>query len=322
MDLTLIARVLCLVSFLIFGIRTMRNALESSGDGLFTKALAQCTKNDVFAVLSGTLVTALVQSSAAITVTVVGLADAKKLPLRSAIGVILGANVGTCVTGWITGLAGINGAAAIFSAYNIAGIAAAAGIVLLTATGKKNAGNALIGFALTISSVSSLSRTLEPLSRLEGFKTAFTLFENPLAGIVIGALVTAILQSSAASIGILQAACAGGGVTLAAAVPVILGQNIGTTVTALIASAGASISAKRAAFIHFFVNLLGAAVFMVIFFSLRFSSLGAAFSRPVDAAGIAGFHTWFNVLSTLVMIPFIPVLEKAALGIGRSEEEA
>ncbi len=324
--LFLLLQALGITAFLIYGMGVMKGALERSNGSLFEKTLSFCTKNDLWAVLFGTAITAIVQSSAAITVTVVSLVDSGTMKLRRAIGVILGANVGTCVTSWLLSLTGLrsdNLFLNLFRADNIASLAAVAGVVLsLGSRQKKESGRGLIGFGLVLFSVHLLSETLSPLSQTEGFRQAFLLFENPLFGILAGTLVTALLQSSSASVGILQAVSQTGAVSVAAAIPIILGQNIGTTVTALIASAGTSLNARRSAFIHFYINLLGATVFLIGTFLLSRTSAAPWFSSAVDPAGIAGIHTFFNVISTVALFPFIGALEKTALNLGKKKARA
>lgn len=327
-NIFLVIHALGIVSFLIYGMGIMKRSLEKANGSLFERALNFCTRNDLSAVLFGTVITAIVQSSSAITVTVVGLVDAGALKLRRAIGVILGANVGTCVTSWLLSLTGVKEDHFLLSflkADNLACAAAFCGLLLFfsKAETKKEAGKGLIGFGLLLFSVDRLSEILAPLSENEGFRRLFLLFENPLFGILAGTLVTAVLQSSSASIGILQAISRTGSVSVAAAIPIILGQNIGTTVTALIASTGTSLNARRSAFVHFYINLLGATVFLVASFLLSRSSLFSfRFHAAVDPAGIAGIHTFFNVISTVALYPFIGLLEKTALEIGREKAKA
>ena len=321
---TTIVSALGAAGFLLFSMRIMKGSLEKCGGGLIQRTLELCTKNDLSAVLFGTAVTALVQSSGAMTVAAVGLADSGRLSLRRAIGVILGANVGTCVTPWLMTLSGAGGSAllTVFSANNLSAAAAVTGGLICAVSRRKEAGKALSAFGLLLFSVDLLAKTLAPLSELEGFRRATTAFENPFLGLLAGAAVTALLQSSAASVGILQAACAGGGISAAAALPVILGQNIGTTFTALIASSGGSVNAKRTAFAHLAVNLIGALVCMIGLFALRLTPAAAILSKPIDAAGTATFHTRFNVVSTVVMFPFIGALEKLCLTIPGEKRSA
>lgn len=308
--------------FLLFSMRIMRRSLENCGGGLIQKTLENFTKTDLSAVLFGTAVTALVQSSGAMTVAAVGLADSGRLKLRRAIGVILGANVGTCVTPWLMSLSGSGGGWLfnLFSAENLAAFAAVTGALICALSKKKALGEALSAFGLLLFSVGLLARTLSPLSQLDGFRQTMTAFGNPFLGLIAGAAVTALLQSSAASVGILQAACAGGGISAAAALPVILGQNVGTTFTALFAAAGGSVSAKRTAFAHLAVNLIGAGVCLAGLLALRLTPAGETLDKPIDAAGIAAFHTQFNVVSTVAMFPFIGALEKLCLGIKAREK--
>lgn len=325
-DIFSILRLIAAICFLIYGMKLMKSSLEKNSGGLLEKTLEKCTKNDLRAVLFGTGVTALLQSSTAISVTVVSLADSGMLSLRRAIGVILGANVGTCVTAWLTSLTGLREDGLFFSLLKADSIAAIAiiGASLITIFNKNRslswASGALTGFSLMLFSLKALSDTLYPLCQTEAFKNAFTLFENPLMGILVGTVVTALLQSSSASVGILQATCAAGRVSVACALPIVLGQNIGTTITALAASAGSSVNARRSSFMHFFINLLGATVFLAVFFAIRVINGFDTFSESIDPAGVAWLHTLFNVVSTVALYPFIGALEGLAMGIGSKKE--
>lgn len=324
-DLLTLLQAFGLGALLLYGMKTMRQALESLGGGLLDRTLEKCTANDLSAVAFGTLITALVQSSAAVTVTVVGLVDAGMLKLRRAIGVILGANVGTCVTSWLISLTGLETDSlwlALLRADRLAALAAVAGVFLLgrQRQNQKALGQGLVGLALLLFCVHQLSLTLSPLAQRQEIKRLFLAFENPVLGIAIGTAVTALLQSSSASVGILQAISQSQGITVAAAIPIILGQNIGTTLTAMVASTGASLNAKRAAFLHFWINLLGAALFQLACVGLRaLPWVAPSLLAPIDPAGIAWFHTLFNVVSTLVLIPFIGPLERLAMGIQKKK---
>lgn len=315
------------ICFLLYGMRLMKSSLEKNSGGILEKTLEKCTQNDLRAVLFGTGVTALLQSSTAITVTVVGLADSGLLSLRRAIGVILGANVGTCVTAWLTSLTGLKESGFFFTLLKADSIAAisviTASLILFFSKNKKLnwATGALTGFSLMLFSLKALSDILSPLCQTPAFKNAFTLFENPLLGIAVGTAVTALLQSSSASIGILQATCASGQISVACALPIVLGQNIGTTITALAASTGTSINARRSSFMHFFINLLGATVFLLIFFAIRLINGFDTFSESIDPAGVAWLHTVFNVVSTVALYPFIGALEKLAMGISPKKKK-
>lgn len=316
------------IGFLLFGMNVMKRALGESGSPLFDKTLAFCTASDTAAVLFGTVITAIVQSSTAITVTVVGLVDAKKLPLRRAIGVILGANVGTCITSWLLSLTGLSSShpvLVLLQGKTLSSLAAIGGgvLLLMESKGKKTAGQALLGFSLTLFSVSRLSELLSPLAQTEGFRSFFLLFANPLFGILAGTVITALLQSSSASIGILQALSQSGIVSVSTAIPIILGQNIGTTITAMIASAGTSPNAKRSAFIHFYINLLGATVFLMISFVLQYLPATApTLASITNPAGVAWIHTVFNVVSTVALLPFIGYLEQTAMTVGAKKISA
>lgn len=297
----------------IYGMQIMAQGLENAAGSKMKSLLEVLTKNKFFGVLLGAFITAVIQSSSATTVMVVGFVNAGIMNLTQAMGVIMGANIGTTVTGWL--VSSVEWAKALSPA-NIAPVAVMIGVIVML-TGKrrstKDISSIIVGFGILFIGITTMSDAVEPLQQSEAFCNLFvTLGHSPFLGIVAGALVTAVIQSSSASVGILQSLAAAGLVPFNAAVYIIMGQNIGTCVTALLSSIGASKNAKRAAMVHLYFNIIGTVVFMVIFYSVNavvgFSFLGTA----ANAAGIAVVHSLFNVFATLLLLPFSKGLEKLA----------
>lgn len=309
------------LALFLFGMNVLGNSLEKLSGGRLEKTLEKLTNSVWKGVLLGLVVTAAIQSSSATTVIVVGLVNAGILKLRSCIGVIMGANIGTTVTAQILRMGDLEGNAdanfflSLLKPSTLAPIIAVVGVVFLMASKKpkkKDIGTILLGFSILFTGMLSMEAAVKPLAELEQFKTAFAMLENPLLGVLVGVVVTAIIQSSSASVGILQALSATGAITYASAVPIILGQNIGTCVTSMLASIGTSKNAKRAAFVHLYFNIIGAAVFLAVVYIIQ-ATIGFPFwNDAIDKGGIANFHTLFNVACTLVFIPFAGVLEKLA----------
>ena len=279
------------------------------------------------AVLLGAGVTAAIQSSSATTVMVVGFVNSGIMKLRQAVYIIMGANIGTTATSWILSLSGLESDSLLVSLFKpttFSPLLAFIGIVFLMFSKKEkkhNIGGLLIGFAILMTGMEGMSNAVSGLKDIPGFTDLFTMFSNPILGMILGAVLTAIIQSSSASVGILQALCATGAVNFSAAIPIIMGQNIGTCVTALISSIGAKKNAKRAAFVHLYFNIIGTILFMIIFYALHavihFSFMGHA----ANAAGIAVVHTVFNVTATLMLFPFGGMLEKFACLTIRDDKE-
>ena len=275
----------------------------------------------------GAGVTAVIQSSSATTVMVVGFVNAGIMKLSSAVGIIMGANVGTTVTSWILSLAGIESNdfwLRLLKPSSFAPVLAALGVIFFLFSKKeklKNAGMVFIGFAVLMSGMETMSGAVKPLAEVPEFTGILTAFSNPALGVLAGMVLTAVIQSSSASVGILQALCATGAVSYGAAVPIIMGQNIGTCVTAMISGIGASRNAKRAALIHLYFNLIGTVVFMLVFYGanaiVEFDFMG----NSANAAGIAVVHTIFNIFATVVLLPFSAWLEKLACLTIREEEK-
>ena len=311
------------IALFLFGMNTMSAALQRAAGSKLKNMLSKLTSSAVKGLLLGAGVTAVIQSSSATTVMVVGFVNSGLMTLRQAVGVIMGANVGTTITSWILSLAGIDGGNIFLQLIKPSGfvpILSAIGVVLLLfakTDKKKNIGTTLLGFSVLMFGMETMSAAVKPLAEMPAFVNLFTLFSNPIIGVLIGMLVTAAVQSSSASVGILQALSATGSVTVASAIPIIMGQNIGTCVTALISSAGTSKGAKRAAMVHLYFNLIGTVICMGAFYALN-AIIGFEFmSAPADYLSIAIIHTAFNVITTSVLLPFASKLEKLAVSTVR-----
>ncbi len=306
------------LALFLYGMETMGDGLEKLSGGRLEKILEKLTSNPLKAVLLGAGVTAVIQSSSATTVMVVGFVNSGIMKLTQAVGIIMGANVGTTVTSWILSLTGIesgNFFIRLLKPSSFSPVLALIGVAFLMFSKKekkKTAGTILIGFAILMTGMETMSGAVKPLADVPEFTGILTMFSNPLLGMLAGAVLTAVIQSSSASVGILQALCMTGAVNYASAIPIIMGQNIGTCVTALISGIGANRNARRAALVHLYFNLIGTALFMAVFYTvngfLHFGFLDAA----ATATGIAVVHSTFNVAATVVLLPFSGGLVKLA----------
>ena len=309
------------VSLFIYGMVMLSRGLEKISSGKMEKVLSGLTSNIFKSVMLGAFVTAAIQSSGATTVIVVGMVNAGILKLRSAIGVIMGANIGTTITGQILRLGDLENnenvglVMSLLTPTYLAPMIAIAGLLiymLCKNDTKKNVGESLVGLGILFTGMLSMTSAVKPLSELEAFRTLFATLSNPILGIIAGAVVTALLQSSSASVGILQAISATGILKFSSAFPIIMGQNIGTCVTSIISAVGTSKNAKRAAMVHLYFNVIGTVLFLVFFYSVK-TFIGFSFwDDPIDMGGIANFHTLFNVVVTLVLLPFAGLIEKLA----------
>jgi len=316
------------LALFLYGMHTMGEGLTKVSGGKLERILERLTSNPIKAVLLGAMVTAVIQSSSATTVMVVGFVNSGIMKLNQAIGIIMGANIGTTITSWILSLSGIesdNLFMQFLKPSNFAPILALVGIVFimfLHSQKKKDIGMILIGFAVLMFGMDTMSGAVKPLADVPEFTGVLTMFSNPVLGMLAGAFLTAVIQSSSASVGILQALCATGSITYGTAFPIILGQNIGTCVTALISSIGANKNARRAALVHLYFNIIGTTVFMIIFYSINAVVSFDFFGDGAGPAGIAGIHTVFNVFATLILLPFAKGLEKLAyISIREDEDE-
>lgn len=322
------------LAMFLYGMDAMGDGLAKLSGGKLEQILEKLTSKRIMAVLLGIAVTAVIQSSSATTVMVVGFVNSGIMQLSQAVGIIMGANVGTTVTSWILSLSGIQGSSLfiqLLKPTSFSPVFAAIGIVLIMTAKdnnkKKDIGNILVGFAILMFGMDTMSGAVAPLAENEKFTSILTMFSNPILGMIAGLVLTAVIQSSSASVGILQALCVTGAVGYKTAIPIIMGQNIGTCVTALISSIGASKNAKRASMIHLYFNLIGTVLFMVVFYSINAIIGGFAFlNDSANAAGIAVVHSLFNIGTVLVLYPFGDKLVKLAQltipdHVGEAEEK-
>lgn len=309
------------LALFLYGMSILGRSLEKLSSGRMEKILESLTNNIVKSVLLGAVVTAAVQSSSATTVIVVGLVNAGILKLSSAVGVIMGANIGTTITGQLLRLGDLEGAAnanfflQILKPTTLAPLVAVAGILIFMTAKRdkmKNIGEIMLGFGILFNGMFAMEGAVQPLAELEGFKIIFQTLTNPILGVLAGALVTALIQSSSASVGILQAISSTGVLNCSAAFPIIMGQNIGTCITPILSSIGANKNAKRAAMVHLYFNIIGTVVFLVAVYIIQYTIGFSFWDSPIDRGGIANFHTLFNIVITAVLIPFSRALEKLA----------
>ncbi|SDB12034.1 phosphate:Na+ symporter [Ruminococcaceae bacterium FB2012] len=309
------------LAFFLFGMNILSSGLEKASGGLMERVLAKMSGNIFVSVLFGALVTAAVQSSTATTVIVVGLCNAGLLKLRGAVGIIMGANIGTTITAQILRLAKIDTSSnsnffiSLLTPVNFSAVLALAGILIIM-TAKKNKqkykGEIFLGIAILFTGMINMQTAVAPLADWDGFKKIFNALENPILGVVTGAIVTVLTQSSAATVGILQAISGAGtgAITFASAFPIIMGTNIGTCSTPLVSSINSSKNAKRAAMLHFYFNLLGTVIFLIAIYLIQYTIGWSFWSKEFTTGDIANFHTIFNVVATLIFIPFAGLLEK------------
>lgn len=304
------------IAMFLFGMNVMGDSLEKISGGKLETILEKMTNNRIKGVLLGTVVTAIIQSSGAVTVMAVGFVNSGIMALRQVIGIIMGANIGTTVTAWILSLTGIQGDSFLLSMLkpsSFAPVLAFIGIAMVMfvkSDKKKSVGNILIGFGVLMIGMNTMSTALEGLESVPGFTDILTKFSNPVLGVLAGALLTTALQSSSASVGILQALSVTGSISVSAAFPLILGQNIGSCTTVLISSIGANKNAKRAAGAHLVFNVIGVILAMVLFYGANAIFGLPFFDDKVNPASIAIIHSLFNIFATVVLFPFGNQLEK------------
>mgnify|MGYP001524458518 FL=1 len=303
----------------LFGMNLLGQALERRAGSGLRSLLEKMTQNRLMGLLAGLGVTAVIQSSSATTVMVVGFVNSGLMTLRQSIGVIMGANIGTTVTAWILSLSGIEGSSLLvqmFKPSTFTPILALVGIILYMfckADKKKDTGMILLGFATLMFGMEAMSSAVSSLRNVPQFREIFLMFSNPILGVLVGAVLTGIIQSSSASVGILQALASTGQVTYGAAIPIIMGQNIGTCVTALLSSIGTNKNARRAALVHLNFNVIGATVGIVLFYVIRAVAAPALLGQAASEWGIAVAHSIFNILCTAVLLPMGGLLEKLVL---------
>lgn len=333
-----ILSLICGLALFLYGMDVMGSTLKKSAGRQLKTILGKLTSNKLKGFLLGLGVTAIIQSSSATTVMVVGFVNSGTMLLSQAVGVIMGANVGTAVTAWLTALNGIEGGASAVEALKWLKpeawmpILALIGICLIMFSKKskhKDIGAILMGFAVLMTGMTVMADAVGALKNDDSFKSILTMFSNPLLGVLAGAVLTAIVQSSSASIGILQALSVTGAISYGTAIPIILGQNIGTCITAILSSLGATKNGKRAAFVHLYFNVIGVVLFLGLYYlagwilSLTgiFDLLGLANGTTINMWGIAAVHTFFKIFSVIVISPMSKLLEKLALATVRGEDK-
>ncbi len=311
------------LALFLYGMNLLGEGLAKASGGRMESILEKLTGNPVKAVLLGAGVTAVIQSSSATTVMVVGFVNSGIMKLEQAVGVIMGANVGTTITSWILSLTGIDSSSFLvrmLKPTSFSPILAIIGVAMLLFSKKEKhryVASILVGFAVLMFGMDTMSGAVKPLAQVPAFTGILTAFSNPLLGMLAGVALTAVIQSSSASVGILQALCLSGAVSYSTAIPIILGQNIGTCVTAMLSGVGASRNARRAALVHLYFNIIGTAVFMAVFYMLEAIFQFPFMEKPADALGIAVVHSCFNVSATLLLLPFSKGLVRlASLTIG------
>lgn len=304
------------LALFIYGMTIMGTGLEQAAGAKLEKTLEKMTGNIFKALLMGMVVTAVIQSSSATTVMVVGFVNAGIMTLKQSVGVILGANIGTTITGQIlrldsSGAMGESFLMQILKPKNLAYIMVLIGIILMMTSKSKrrrNVADILVGFGVLFIGMATMESAVSPLADLPQFSELFATISNPILGVLVGAGVTAIIQSSSASVGILQALSTTGAITYSAAIPIILGQNIGTCITAFLSSIGGTKNARRTAMIHFYFNMIGSIIFLLTVYSIEYTIGFSFWEEAIDKTGIANFHTLFNVVVTLLFLPFTKVL--------------
>ena len=318
MDLFSILTLIGGLALFLYGMNAMGDGLAKVSGGKLEKILENLTSNPIKAVLLGAGVTAVIQSSSATTVMVVGFVNSGIMKLSQAVGVIMGANIGTTITSWILSLTGIqsdNFIIQMFKPTSFSPVLAIIGVIFIlfiNDSKKKDIGTIFIGFAILMYGMDMMSSAVKPLAEVPEFTNLLLKFSNPLLGVIAGALLTAVIQSSSASVGILQALCLTGAVPFSAAIPIIMGQNIGTCITAILSAIGA---------VHLYFNLIGTVIFMTVFYLINAVVGFSFFHQAATPAGIAVIHSVFNVTATIILLPFAKGLEKLACLTIRDKKE-
>ena len=315
------------LALFLYGMNLLGDGLAKASGGRLESILEKLTSNPLKAVLVGTGVTAVIQSSSATTVMVVGFVNSGIMKLQQAVGIIMGANIGTTATSWILSLSGIESSSffmKLLKPTSFSPILAIIGVAIIMFSNKdklKNVATILIGFAILMFGMDTMSNAVKPLADVPEFTSILTRFSNPILGMLAGLVLTAIIQSSSASIGILQALCVTGAIGYNVAIPIIMGQNIGTCVTAMISGIGASKNAKRAALVHLYFNIIGTILFMLVFYAINAIYPFEFMEMAADQKGIATVHSVFNVAATVCLLPFSNLLVKLACLTVKEEED-
>lgn len=327
MDIFSVLKLIGGLALFLFGMQVLGDALSKASGGRMEKILEKMTSNPIKGVLLGALVTGVIQSSSATTVMVVGFVNAGIMKLSQTVGIIMGANIGTTVTSWLLSLVGVesdNILMQLLKPTSFSPLIAFVGIIFLMIAKKqkyKDLGTIFLGFAVLMFGMDTMSGAVKPLADVPEFTNILTMFQNPILGVLAGVVLTAVIQSSSASVGILQALCTTGSVSFGAAFPIIMGQNIGTCVTALLSGVGASKNARRASLIHLYFNVVGTIVFMVLFYGANLLFKFSFMQEAATPMGIAVVHSVFNVTATVLLLPFSKLLEKLAYITIREEKE-
>lgn len=306
------------LAFFLYGMHVLSAGLEKMVGGRLESVLRSITSNRFKGLALGAVITIAIQSSSAMTVMLVGLVNSGIMELSQTVGVIMGSNIGTTLTAWILSAAGIQSDSfwlRMLKPESFSPLLALAGILLIM-MGKegrrKDAGHVLIGFSILMTGMSFMSQSVSPLADMPVFQDILVMFQNPIAGILLGAVVTGVIQSSAASVGILQSLSMTGSITFGMAIPIIMGQNIGTCVTSLLSSIGTNKNAKRVTAVHIYFNVLGTVICLLGFYALNAAFRFAFVDSPINALGIAMVHSLFNLFTTVILLPFSKLLEKLA----------
>jgi len=315
------------LAFFLYGMHTMSRSLEKMAGGKLERMLKQMTSSPIKSLLLGAGITIAIQSSSAMTVMLVGLVNSGVMELGQTIGVIMGSNIGTTLTAWILSLTGLESGNVwinLLKPENFSPAVALAGVILIMA-GKsqrqRDVGRIMVGFSILMYGMELMKDAVAPLAEMPEFGTMLTAFENPLIGVLVGAVFTGVIQSSAASVGILQALALTGSISFGMAIPIIMGQNIGTCVTALLSSIGVNRSAKQVAVVHISFNVIGTAACLVLFYGANAVFRFSFVESPIDAVGIAFCHTVFNVFTTALLLPFSRQLERLARTLIKTEDK-
>lgn len=327
MDIYSVIELLGGLAFFLYGMKVLSDGLEKSSNGKIDKYLKAITKNRFLALIFGAVMTIAVQSSSAVTVMLVGLVNSGLMEFGQTIGVLMGSNIGTTLTAWILSLAGIDSDVVwlnLLKPKNFAPIFALIGIIMMMASKKQKAqstGNILIGFSVLMSGMTMMSDAMEPLADMPEFASLLTAFTNPFLAVIVGAVFTGIIQSSAASVAILQALSMTGSVTYGMAIPIIMGQNIGTCVTAILSSIGVSKNAKKVAVVHMSFNIIGTIICLIPFCIAKYAFDVAFLNTSITPFMIAVVHSIFNVFTTIILFPFAKQLEGIANFVIRDAEK-
>ena len=316
------------LAFFLYGMTTMSKSLEKMAGGKLERLLKRMTSNPFKSLLLGAGITIAIQSSSAMTVMLVGLVNSGVMELGQTIGVIMGSNIGTTLTAWILSLTGLESENVwinLLKPENFSPAIALIGVILIMG-GKKqkqrDVGRIMVGFSILMYGMELMKNAVAPLADMPEFSSILTAFENPLVGVLVGAVFTGVIQSSAASVGILQALALTGSISYGMAIPIIMGQNIGTCVTALISSIGVNRNAKQVAVVHISFNVIGTAICLILFYGAHAILQFTFIDNPINAVGIAFCHTVFNVFTTIILLPFSRQLEKLARTLVKSEDKS